>query len=43
MGLYLGWIFVVTDNLLVVMVVHGLYDFAALCYLVKVRGGSRSD
>jgi membrane protease YdiL (CAAX protease family) len=33
MGLYLGWLFVWFDNLLVPMMVHGLYDFVALVYV----------
>lgn len=36
-GLYLGWLWMVTDNLLVPVVVHGLDDFVALVYLVKTR------
>ena len=36
-GLYLGWLWMEMDNLLVPVVVHGLYDFAALTYLVKTR------
>ena len=35
LGLYLGLLLMVFDNLLVVMLVHGLYDFAALVYLVQ--------
>jgi membrane protease YdiL (CAAX protease family) len=34
-GIYLGWLFVATDNLLVVVVAHALYDFLALLYLVR--------
>jgi membrane protease YdiL (CAAX protease family) len=40
-GLYLGWLWMVTDNLLVPIVAHGAYDFFALVYLV--RGGQRCD
>jgi uncharacterized protein len=36
-GLYLGWIWLATGNLLTPMVTHGVYDFLALAYLVKVR------
>lgn len=36
-GLYLGGLLIVTDNLLVPIVAHGLYDFLALVYLVRVR------
>ena len=38
-GLYLGWIWLASGNLLTPMVTHGVYDFLALAYLVKVRGG----
>jgi membrane protease YdiL (CAAX protease family) len=34
-GIYLGWLFVASDNLLVVMVAHALYDFIALVFLVR--------
>ena len=30
LGLYLGSVFIVRGNLLTVMVIHALYDFAAL-------------
>jgi len=36
-GLYLGWLWLWTGNLLVPIVVHALYDFLALAYLVKIR------
>jgi len=36
-GLYLGWLLVATDNLLVPIVTHATYDFAALVYLVRRR------
>jgi hypothetical protein len=36
-GVYLGWLFMATDNLLVPIVTHAAYDFVALVYLV--RGG----
>jgi membrane protease YdiL (CAAX protease family) len=35
-GVYLGVLFVFTDSLLPPMIAHGLYDFVALVYLVKV-------
>jgi membrane protease YdiL (CAAX protease family) len=35
MGLYLGLVWVVADNLLVVILAHGVYDFVALIYLVR--------
>lgn len=34
-GLYLGWLLIWTGNLLAPAVAHGLYDFVALCYLVR--------
>lgn len=34
LGLYLGGLFMAYDNLLLVIVVHALYDFAALIYLI---------
>ena len=40
-GLYLGWIWLASGNLLTPMVTHGVYDFLALAYLVKVRGEER--
>ncbi|NUQ62729.1 MAG: CPBP family intramembrane metalloprotease [Pirellulales bacterium] len=39
-GVYLGWLFAATDNLLAPIVAHGLYDFIALVYLVRWRGKS---
>ena len=39
MGAFLGWIFIVTDNLLPAIITHGLYDFLALTYLTRI--GSR--
>jgi len=36
-GLYLGGVWVVTENLLVVVVAHALYDFLALVYLLRVK------
>jgi len=39
-GLYLGWLFLWTGNLLVPIVVHALYDFVALAVLVRrLRAG----
>lgn len=37
-GLYLGWLWMVTGNLLVPIVTHAVYDFVVLVYLVKIRG-----
>ena len=36
LGLYLGAIWIYSDNLLTVMVTHGLYDFVALGYLIRL-------
>jgi membrane protease YdiL (CAAX protease family) len=36
MGAFLGWIFLLTENLLPVIITHGLYDFLALAYLTRV-------
>ena len=37
-GFYLGALFLATDNLLIAIVAHGLYDFVALLYLIRRRG-----
>ena len=34
-GIYLGWLFLLTNNLLVAILIHGLYDFAALVYFAR--------
>lgn len=34
-GAYLGWLWIATGNLLVPALAHGLYDFAALVYLLR--------
>jgi len=34
-GIYLGWLFLLTNNLLVVILIHGLYDFVALVYFAR--------
>jgi membrane protease YdiL (CAAX protease family) len=36
-GLYLGWLWMLTANLLVPITAHAAYDFLALMYLVKMR------
>jgi uncharacterized protein len=36
-GLYLGWLWLATGNLLAPIVTHTLYDFFALLYLVKTK------
>jgi membrane protease YdiL (CAAX protease family) len=40
-GLYLGVIYRVSGNLYVVMIIHALYDFIALLYLVRNGEGSQ--
>jgi len=35
MGAYLGWLWAVNGNLLVVVIAHALYDFVALVYVVR--------
>ncbi len=34
-GIYMGLLLIATDNLIVPIVAHGLYDFVALLYLVR--------
>lgn len=40
-GLYLGWLWVRTQNLLVPIVAHGTYDFVVLSYWIRIRGPRR--
>jgi membrane protease YdiL (CAAX protease family) len=42
-GLYLGFLFIIFDNLAVPMIVHALYDFVALLYLVRMRSGASNS
>ncbi len=37
-GLYLGWLWLLSGNLLTPIITHGTYDFLALVYLAKVKG-----
>jgi len=37
MGMYLGWLWIDSGNLLVPIAAHALYDFLALVYLAKIR------
>jgi uncharacterized protein len=37
LSIYLGAVFIAEENLLTVMVIHALYDFAALGYLLRIR------
>jgi membrane protease YdiL (CAAX protease family) len=39
-GLYLGWLWMASGNLLVPITVHATYDFVALVYLVRIRKGT---
>ena len=39
-GLYLGILLIAFDNLAVPMIVHALYDFVALTYLVRLRSAA---
>jgi hypothetical protein len=38
-GLYLGWLWMVSGSLLLPVTTHAVYDFLALLYLVKIRAG----
>ena len=42
-GLYLGVIYQVSGNLYIVMVIHGLYDFIALVYLLGKEKGKEVE
>ena len=37
-GLYLGWLWIATGNLLVPITTHAVYVFLALVYLIRIRG-----
>ncbi len=39
MGLYLGWLWMATGNLVVPIVAHAVYDFLALIYILRRSGG----
>ena len=39
MGMYLGWLWLVTGNLAVPIAAHGVYDFLALAYILRGRRG----
>lgn len=43
MGLYLGWIWMTWNNLLIVIVAHALYDFIALVLLLRVMAPEKND
>jgi membrane protease YdiL (CAAX protease family) len=36
-GLYLGVVWLASDNLLVVVIAHALYDFLVLVYLLRIQ------
>jgi membrane protease YdiL (CAAX protease family) len=36
-GLYLGWMWIASGNLLAPITTHAVYDFVALVYLVRIR------
>ena len=36
-GFYLGWLWLASDNLLLPITAHALYDFVVLAYLLKLR------
>jgi uncharacterized protein len=40
-GLYFGWLLLASGSLLVPVIAHGVYDFLALLYLVKLRRTNR--
>ena len=42
-GVYLGWLWLATDNLLVPIVTHGAYDFVALLYLLRRNDALRQS
>jgi hypothetical protein len=43
MGLYLGWLYLATGNLLAPMVAHAAYDFFALVYMLYGPGSADDD
>ncbi len=43
LGLYLGAVLILGGNLLTGMVVHALFDFAALAYLLRIRPTLEDD
>jgi membrane protease YdiL (CAAX protease family) len=42
-GAYLGWLTIASENLLVPIIAHSLYDFVALVYLIQTRPGKKVD
>ena len=43
MGLYLGWLYLHTGNLLIPIIVHGLYDWIAIRFYLWNRNRRSSD
>lgn len=43
MGLWLGWLYLWTGDLMAPVLCHAVYDFAALCYLLKVHKPGKAD
>jgi hypothetical protein len=43
LGLYLGLVLFLGGNLISVIIVHALYDFAALSYLLRIRPALESE
>jgi membrane protease YdiL (CAAX protease family) len=41
MGMYLGGLYLVTNNLLTAIVTHGLYDFMLMAYLLRIKNSGR--
>jgi uncharacterized protein len=41
-GVYLGWLWLATGQLLLPIATHTIYDFLALVYVVKVRWPARA-
>jgi hypothetical protein len=39
-GVYLGWLFLATDNLLAPIATHAVYDFLALAFLMRRAGAA---
>jgi membrane protease YdiL (CAAX protease family) len=37
MGIYLGYLVLLTDSLLPAVVAHGLYDYIALLYIMRLE------
>jgi uncharacterized protein len=42
-GAYLGWTLAASDNLLVPIVAHGLYDLIALAVLVRMKSAAAEN